>query len=186
MQCDTAHELDVEGNHIPRLLLTANLEGLAALTAAGIFHHGECFAHDIIKGFAVGKTLFEFRCFRLKFFIRKFLILLLKRIYPGDQRLHLFNVALAFGTEYGFDYRIDHCINIPFRVKITLFLYAPKDEGCFFHHSPCCRCLIFYISPASVPQNHSEIFTRKPEDSTARPTSENRSFSPPHPKKSSY
>ena len=94
VQSNTAHDLYIKRYHFPGLLLAADLKTFADHAAADIFHNCECLAHNVVKSFAGGEPVFELRSFRLKFGIRKFLILLLQSVYPAYQWHHFFDVTL--------------------------------------------------------------------------------------------
>ena len=113
MERDAAHELDVEGNHIPDLFLPAHFDLAADHAATGIFHDGKGFAEEVIEGFAVGEALFEFRSLGLELLIGELLIFLLQLVDPADQRKHLLEIALRFGAENGFQNLIQHLISPP-------------------------------------------------------------------------
>ena len=110
---DAAHELDVEGNHIPDLLLPAHFDFAADHAAAGVLHDGEGFTEEVVEGLAVGEALFELRSFRLKLLVGELLILHLQLVDPADQRKHFLEIALRFGAENGFQNLIQHLISTP-------------------------------------------------------------------------
>ena len=108
MQGDTAHDLDIKGNHVPLHHLTADFKLFAAHSAAGILDYGECFAHQIIQRFSVGKAVFEFRGFCLQLFVGQLLELDFYFIDTADQRKHFFDIPLGFGAEYCLENGAEH------------------------------------------------------------------------------
>ena len=108
VQSDTAHKLDIKGNHIPDNRLSANFKLVTNQTAAGVFHCCECLAHQVIKRFTFGVTLLEFQSLSLELLISKLLVLLFDPVDLRNQRTHTFHVTLTLGSEYRFDNSIKH------------------------------------------------------------------------------
>ena len=99
MKRDSAHQLNVEGNHVPDHLLAAHLNFRSDQPPTGVLDGGERLAHDVVERLAVGQTFLEKFGIGFEFLVGKRLIRLLQFIDPPDQRKHLAQVTLRLGTE---------------------------------------------------------------------------------------
>ena len=71
-------------------------------TPAGVFHHRESLAHDVVERFSSGQPLLEFRRLGLEFLIGELLVTDFQLIDPAYQRTPFFEISLAFGSENRF------------------------------------------------------------------------------------
>ena len=85
VQCVTADELHVEGNHVPFERMSANDDFLAAKTAAGVFDDGKRFGQDFVQAAGEFGAIVNFGEFHL----------------PGGR--FLAEHVIGLGLEGGFD-----------------------------------------------------------------------------------
>ena len=78
---DSAHDLHVEGHHVPLQLVAGDLDGVFLFaralleSSAGILDHSVRLAHDVVGGLALLEAFLEFDGLRLEFVVSQRLIL---------------------------------------------------------------------------------------------------------------
>lgn len=103
MQHHAAHELNIEGNHVPNQVVTAHFARRATQPAAGVFHGREGLAHDAIQRFAGSDPVLEFLRLGLKLVFGKHLIRLFQFVDPVHQRLKPLYIPVIFRPKKRFD-----------------------------------------------------------------------------------
>ena len=104
---NAAHDLDVEGHHIPLQLVAGDFDGVLLLARtlleapAGVLDHAVGLAHDVIGGLAVLEAFLELDGLRLEFFVGQRLILFGVFVDLVDQRPQLAdNAFVAAGEQF--------------------------------------------------------------------------------------
>ena len=106
MEHDAANELAVEGNHVPRERVAADLRGRADKVTACVFHESESLRKDVIEGLAPSDTLLELRRHAREILVREILGLIF-RLYAvdlGNDRLELLELTRVFRAKYHLEY----------------------------------------------------------------------------------
>ena len=106
MKHDAADELTVEGNHVPREGVSADLLGRADKVTACVLHESESLRKNVVKRLTPGNTLLELRRHARKILVREILSLIfrLDAVDLGDDRLELFELARVLRPKYHLEY----------------------------------------------------------------------------------
>ena len=102
MQNDTAYELHVERNHIPRKRMPADLLRRPDKLAAGVLDERVRLRQNVVERLALGDAVLEFLRFARKILIREVFSLIFL-LYPVDFPDHgpeLFQFTIVFGSQY--------------------------------------------------------------------------------------